>query len=336
MGRRLEIVTGQQLMEMELNEPRFIIENILPAGLHILAGSPKIGKSWLVLWLCQMIATGEDVWGFKASKGKVLYLCLEDKLPRIKSRLMSITENGSDATAFAAETLPLGGGLVPQIENYIKANPDTLLVVIDTLQQVRTLGSDNMTYANDYKDISALKAISDKYEIAIICVHQLRKMKDDDSFNMISGTMGLSGSADGSYVLVRDNRMSAKAKLSMTGRYIQDTEIKLEFDKVNCLWKLVEHDVYDEFANDESIIRAVCNFIKKNKTFRDISTQLLNELVKIGFVEEVTPATLSKKLRNHADILEDKFNIQIEFICKSDKRILSISDGNDDDDSNIA
>ena len=336
MDKKLETVTGQQLMEMELNEPRFIIENILPAGLHILAGSPKIGKSWLVLWLCQMIATGEDVWGFKTSKGKVLYLCLEDKLPRIKSRLMSITENGSEATAFATETLPLGGGLVPQIENYIKANPDTLLVVIDTLQQVRSLGSDNMTYANDYKDISALKAISDKYEIAVICVHHLRKMKDDDPFNMISGTMGLSGSADGSYVLARENRMSAKAKLSMTGRDIQDTEIKLEFDKINCLWKLVEHDVYDEFPNDESIIRAVCNFIKKKKVFRDTSTQLLNELVKIGFVEEVTPATLSKKLRNHSELLSDKFNIHIEFIRKSDKRILSISDGNDDDDSNIA
>ena len=42
--------------------------------------------------------------------------------------------------------------------------------------------------------ISALKAISDKHEVGIICVHNLRKMKDDNSFNMISGTMGLSGS----------------------------------------------------------------------------------------------------------------------------------------------
>lgn len=336
MSKSLETVTGQQLMEMELNEPRFIIENILPTGLHILAGSPKIGKSWLVLWLCQMIATGEDVWGFKTTKGKVLYLCLEDKLPRIKSRLMSITENGSDATAFATESLPLGGGLVAQIENYILGNPDTMLVVIDTLQQVRTLGSDNMSYASDYKDISALKSISDKHDIAIICVHHLRKMKDDDPFNMISGTMGLSGSADGSYVLVRDNRMSAKAKLSMTGRDVQDTEIKLEFDKVNCLWKLLEHDAYDEFANDESIIRGICNYIKKNKSFYDTSTQLIKELVNCGFIEEITPATLSKKLRNHEDILSDKFNIQIEFIRKSDKRILSIRDGNDEDDSNIA
>ena len=336
MNKTLETVTGQQLMEMELNEQRFIIENILPSGLHILAGSPKIGKSWLVLWLCQMIATGEDVWGFKTRKGKVLYLCLEDKLPRIKSRLMSITENGSEATAFATESLPLGGGLVPQIEDYIVGNPETLLVVIDTLQQVRTLGSDNMSYASDYKDISAIKAISDKYDIAIICVHHLRKMKDDDPFNMISGTMGLSGGADGSYVLVRDNRMSAKAKLSMTVRDIQDMEIKLEFDKVNCLWKLLEHDAYDEFANDESIIRAICNCIKKNGKFHDTSTQLIKELVNIGFVEEITPATLSKKLRNHAGTLSEKFNIQIEFIRKSDKRILSIYDSNDDGDSNIA
>ena len=63
---------------------------------------------------------------------------------------------------------------------------------------------------------------------------------------------------------------------------------------------------------------------------------IIKELVSIGFVEEITPATLSKKLRNHAETLSDKFNIQVEFIRTSDKRILSICDGNDDDDSNIA
>lgn len=61
MNRKIETVTGKQLMEMELKQPRVIIDKILPSGLHILAGSPKIGKSWLVLWLCQMIATGGSV-----------------------------------------------------------------------------------------------------------------------------------------------------------------------------------------------------------------------------------------------------------------------------------
>ena len=76
--------------------------------------------------------------------------------------------------------------------------------------------------------------------------------------------------------------------------------------------------------------------IKKNGKFYDTSTRLIKELVNIGFVEEITPATLSKKLRNHANTLSDKFNIKVEFIRKSDKRILSICDGNDGDDSNIA
>lgn len=336
MNRNLQTVTGKQLMEMELKQPRVIIDKILPSGLHILAGSPKIGKSWLVLWLCQMIAIGESVWGFNTTKGQVLYLCLEDRLPRIKNRLMSITKNGSESTAFATETLPLGGGLVEQIEHYILNNPDTLLVVIDTLQQVRSLGTDNMSYANDYKDISALKSISDKYDIAIVCVHHLRKMKDDDPFNMISGTMGLSGSADGSYVLVRDNRMASKAKLYITGRDITDTEIRLEFDKVNCLWKLIEHDAFEAFESDEPIIRTVCNYIKNEKRYYDTSTKLLKRLMENGFTEDIIPATLSKKLRVHAEMLSDKFNIQIEFIRKSDKRILSICDGSDDDDSRIA
>lgn len=70
MTKRLETITGEKLFELELKESRVIIENILPSGLHILAGSPKIGKSWLVLWLCQMIATGETVWGFKTTRGR--------------------------------------------------------------------------------------------------------------------------------------------------------------------------------------------------------------------------------------------------------------------------
>lgn len=335
MDKKLVTVTGHELMEMDLKQPKFIVDKILPAGLHILAGSPKIGKSWLVLWLCQMISTGNPIWGFDTNKGKVLYLCLEDKLPRIKNRLMCITENGSDDTAFATETLPLGAGLVDQIKDYILLNPDTVLVVIDTLQQVRSLSSDNMTYASDYKDISTLKKISDEYEIAIICVHHLRKMKDDDPFNMISGTMGLSGSADGSYVLARENRMSSKAKLSMTGRDIQDTELKLEFDKVNCLWKLIEHDIFDEFADDERVIRALCTYIKEYNEFYDTSTALLEALKSVGYIEEITPATLSKKLRNHKKLICDKFGLSVKFIRKSDKRIIAICDSNDDDDSNI-
>lgn len=322
-------------MEMELKEPKTIVDKILPSGLHILAGSPKIGKSWLVLWLCQCIATGEDLWGFKTTQGKVLYLCLEDKLPRIKSRLMSITEDGSEANSYATDTLPLGGGLVEQIEDYLVSNPETLLVVIDTLQQVRSLSSDNMSYANHYKDISLLKSIADKYDIAIICVHHLRKMKDEDPFNMISGTMGLSGSADGSYVLVRDSRMSPKAKFYITGRDVADTEIRLEFDKINCLWKLIEHDAFESFEADESIIRAVCSFIKEEGMFYDTSTCLLESLKNKGFNLDITAATLSKKLCTHAELLKENFNIDLEFIRKSDKRILSLCDGNDSYDGDI-
>ena len=70
------------------------------------------------------------------------------------------------------------------------------------------------------------------------------------------------------------------------------------------------------------------HYIKQCKEFYDTSTPLIGELNRIGFVEDVTPATLPKKLRNHIDLLDDKFNIKIDFIRKSDKRILSIYDSN--------
>lgn len=125
-------------------------------------------------------------------------------------------------------------------------------------------------------------------------------MKDEYPFNMISGTMGLSGSADGSYVLVRDKRMSSKAKLYITGRDVADTEIRLEFDKVNCLWKLIEHDVFEAFESDEPIIRAVCNYIKKEKHYYDTSTNLLKKLKGNGFTEDITPATFAYESREYS------------------------------------
>ncbi len=94
--------------------------------------------------------------------------------------------------------------------------------------------------------------------------------------------------------------------------------------------------MYEAFSDDETIIRALCNYINPCKKFYDTSTVLIGELNRIGFVEDVTPATLSKKLRNHAGLLHDKFNIKIDFIRKSDKRILSICDSSDDNDSSIA
>ena len=74
-------VDGETLTTTLLPPVRFVVEDFLPQGLHLLAGASKIGKSWLALWLCLQVAKGEKVWDFPSRSGDVLYLCTDDQDP---------------------------------------------------------------------------------------------------------------------------------------------------------------------------------------------------------------------------------------------------------------
>ncbi len=57
-------VDADTLLNTPMPPSRFVVDQLLPAGLHILAGAPKTGKSWLALWLCLRVAQGESLWTF--------------------------------------------------------------------------------------------------------------------------------------------------------------------------------------------------------------------------------------------------------------------------------
>ena len=198
--------------------------------MHILAGAPKIGKSWLALCLCLCVSQGQPLWNFATTQGEVLYLSLEDSFQRIQTRLFDLTEDAPSTLHFAIMADTLKHGLEQQIEQFLTDHPDTKLVVIDTLQRVRSAGSDRNLYANDYQDIGLLKRLADRRHIAILLIHHLRKLHDDDPMNMISGSTGLNGAADSTFVLQKNSRLANIASLHCTGRDIPDRTLKLEFE----------------------------------------------------------------------------------------------------------
>ena len=236
MNHPLITVNGRTLMDRPLEPPNFVVNTLLSQGLHILAGSPKVGKSWLALWLAVTVAKGELVWGMSVKRGTTLYLCLEDSVLRIQNRLFEITEDAPDSVHFCTECAPIGQGLEEQVETFLAVHPDTVLVIIDTLQMVRPVH--DATYANDYRDLSVLKRLADKHGIAILLIHHLRKEKADDVFHRISGTTAISGAVDSSFTLVEEKRGSGKAKLSCVGRDIEYRELELQRGSEN-VWELV-------------------------------------------------------------------------------------------------
>ena len=236
---KLETINAEDLQNRTYEPTPFLVDELIPEGLHILAGAPKIGKSWLALWLCLCVAQGQALWNFATTQGEALYLSLEDSFQRIQTRLFDLTEDAPPTLHFAIMADTLKHGLEQQIEQFLAEHPTTKLVVIDTLQRVRSAGSDSNLYANDYQEIGLLKKLADKQHIAILLIHHLRKLHDDP-MNMISGSTGLSGAADSTFVLQKNSRLANVASLHCTGRDISDRTLKLEFGEEDHVWKLLE------------------------------------------------------------------------------------------------
>ena len=279
--KKLETMTAEQLQSAPYSPVPFLVDELLPEGLHILAGAPKIGKSWLALWLCLCVSQGQPLWNFAVTQGEVLYLSLEDSYRRIQSRLFDLTEDAPPTLHFAIMADTLKHGLEQQIEQFLTEHPTTKLVVIDTLQRVRSAGSDSNLYANDYQDVGLLKQLADKHHIAVLLIHHLRKLHDDDPMNMISGSTGLSGAADSAFVLQKNARSANAASLHCTGRDIPDRTLKLELGEDDHVWKLLSDS-------------KTCTGASKISTLQ--LTKLLSELLRADSTYFGSPSALSAKI----------------------------------------
>lgn len=294
---KLNTINCEEIMTEPLKPIEFVVDNLITQGLFILAGAPKIGKSWLALDICLSVAKGKPVLNAATKQGTALYLCLEDSRIRIQNRLYEMTDEPTEHLHFALLANSIGSGLEEQIENFISEHRDTKIIFIDTLQKIRSDSPDS-TYATDYKELSILKSIADKRSVAIVLVHHLRKTKDADPFNMISGTTGLSGCVDGSFVLSESKRGSRSATLYCVGRDIENREIELKFDSKQHRW--ISDETFSEKENKNKIfIEKIFDFMIERKKFIGTATELVT-LLTPRFETEIFPNRLTRDLVQNA------------------------------------
>ena len=216
-----------------------LIDGLLYPGTYLFVGAPKLGKSFLMAQLAYHISTGTQLWNYTVRKGTVLYLALEDDYRRLQERLYRMFgTDGAENLFFSVSAGQLGNGLDEQLTRFMQEHPDTKLIIIDTLQKVREVGGDNYSYANDYEIITRLKKFADSYGITLLLVHHIRKQKADDTFDMISGTNGLLGAADGAFLLQKEKRTGNTATLEVSGRDQQDQRLHLKRNESTLAWDL--------------------------------------------------------------------------------------------------
>ena len=329
--QKLHLISADTLFYQPLDHPKMLIDGILSNGLAILSGDSKIGKSWMVLWLCLKISQGEPVWGLPTAKTDVIYLALEDNDWRIQQRMQDLVDIPPDNLHFGFSCGKLGAELESQIKAVLEDNPNTGLLFIDTLQMVRDNVSSRVNaYAQDYKDLSALKKIADDHKMCIFLVHHNRKEHDGSNvFNDMTGSTGIAGVADTCMVLRKEDRFGNDAVLSITGRDIEEKRLKLAMRKN--VWEVTE-------ALDTSALRReripqflfqIADYLLKEKSFTGTMEELL---VTIG--NKSTVANVASKLvtRYFNDVFKP-LGIKLDRKRIAAARLM-VWQLNDDDDGN--
>ena len=235
----LKTVSMTELFDSVYESRPPIIDGLLYRGMYLFVGAPKLGKSFLMGQIAYHVSTGTPLWGFPVRQGTVLYLALEDDFGRLQERLYRMFDTAENENLFfSVSAKQLGKGLDEQLSRFLREHPDTSLVIIDTLQKVREVGGDTYSYANDYQIITRLKSFADANGICLMAVHHTRKQKADDAFDMISGTNGLMGAADGAFLLQKEKRTGSAATLEVSGRDQQDQRLYLLRNEEKLCWDL--------------------------------------------------------------------------------------------------
>ena len=320
----LHTVTLDELMDNVFEVKSAVIENLLYTGAYILAGAPKIGKSFLVAQFAHHVSTGQPIWEYEIKQpGAVLYLALEDDYARLQRRLSRMF--GVEETSnlyFATQAKSVSEGLDQQLEGFIREHPDVRLIIIDTLQKVREIGGDRYSYASDYEIVTKLKTFSDRYGICLLVVHHTRKMEAEDSFDMISGTNGLLGAADGAFIMQKKRRTDNTALLDIVGRDQPDQELTLEFDRERCVWEFQGAETELWKLPPDPLLEAVAKMLSPEQPeWSGTPTELLERLPGVSIQANI----LTRKLNVSADRLYNDYGIRYESKRTHEGRVVKLT-----------
>ena len=283
--------TAADLLAVELPEPRWAVEGVIPEGLTFFAGAPKLGKSWLALGLGIAVASGGYALGeIPVVGGETLYLALEDNARRLQSRLRLVL-NGDTAPAglhFETEWPRLDEQGLERLCGWLDEHPAARLVVIDVYPRVRPYTRDRGNlFQADYDAASLLQAVAAKYCIAVVAIFHTRKADASDWVETIQGTFGTAASAD-TLAVIRRARGEADAKLCLTGRDITEQELALRFAPDAGTWTLLG-DAAEHTLGETR--REILDTIRAHGT---LTPKQISDLTSVGY--ELAKKTMQRML----------------------------------------
>ncbi len=313
-------MTAAALQSMTFPPVKWVVPDYIAEGVTVLAGKPKLGKSWLALDIALAVAKGGYCLGDRhCPQGAVLYAALEDTARRLHRRIDAVHGNMSQEPWPEALTLwPIGGmsalemGGLDQVRDWIGSVANPRLVIVDTFAKVRGPGDRGEgAYERDYREMGSIKALADETGVSILVITHVRKMGADDPFDTVSGTLGITGAADATLVLTRDGM---GVTLHGTGRDIEPIEAAMEWQKDTCRWRVLGEAGEVRRSDERSAILDALRDSTEPLTSRDIADltdqsdgNVRRMLAKMVLSAEVTKVSRGKYL--HPDMGGNNGNI---------------------------
>lgn len=240
----MRFVSSEELGRKELPPIKYAVEGLIPEGYTVLSAPQKTGKSWLAQQMCLAVAKGEDFLGRKTVKGTAIYFALEDCEKFAQDRQRVIGTNGVKGFMYVFEAPPMEMGFTKELEELTKGISDLRLVVIDILRKIEYQPQHRESLIHcEYRTGTELKEWADRRGVSVVAITHNRKEEHSDPFNKISGTVGVTASADAILMLAKESRYDTDAVLAVTGRRVMTSLTKLRMNE-HCIWEVMGGDTY--------------------------------------------------------------------------------------------
>ena len=289
----------QELRHKEVTETEWIIKDLLPVGVSLMAAKAKTGKTYFFMQAAIAISKGIPFLGqFETTKGRVLQLALEDPEKRLVTRYQQLGDYPKGYWYTLESHFPrIGNGFEETVKKHLDEMQDCKLVIIDTLANVMpTSETKGDTYLKDYQTVTTIKSFANQYpHTAFIFITHMKKGETED-IDSILGSTAISGGFDNLYFL-RKAGYNGNATMTMTGKDVAQETHALQFDKQLTAWQYLGTG---EMATMSESRKEVISVIQKHgaETKSDIvqliddlndesAKKLLNRMVKDDILEVV-------------------------------------------------
>lgn len=252
---------------------KWVVPNYIPEGCTILAGKPKVHKSFFALCTCLAAAKGQTFIEQACPRRGAWYLALEDNERRMKGRMeLMHVKDWPDNVVLDYEMKPLDAGGLDELELALTDHPWIQIVFIDTLAKIQGRPLKNETpYQHDYRTVAAIAAVARRTGVAIVVVHHVRKQETNDVFDAVLGTMGLTGAAD--TIIVVTNVDHGK-RFSVRGRDVEEIDKILDFHPDEGWSVLGDYEPNPDASNTRQRIIALLSSSKYPMSPKDIASNL--------------------------------------------------------------